>query len=55
MIENKVEKGSPTRNRSRIAILMSPCVSYCLSLTSLSLGVFIKVVEMGVTFGLGLV
>jgi len=54
MIENRVEKGSPTRNRSRIAILMSPCVSYYLCLTSLSselgLGLFMKFVDMDVSF-----
>jgi len=54
MIENKVEKGSKKWNRNRTAILLLPCVSYCLSLASLSsemgLGVFIKVVYMDISF-----
>lgn len=54
MIENGVEKGSPKRNRSTTAILLSPCVSYSLSLTSLSselgLGVFMNIVDMDVRF-----
>jgi len=54
MTENGVEKGSLKQNCSGIAILLSSCVSYCLSLASLSselgLHVCMKVVDMDVSF-----
>jgi len=54
MIKNGVKKGFPKWNRSTTAIFLSPCVSYYLSLASLSselgLGVFMKVLDMNVSF-----
>jgi len=54
MIENGIKKGSLKRNRSITVILLSPCVSYCLILASLSselsLGVFMKVLDMDASF-----